>query len=508
MSWADRLWMSIRHIRGRLVESILVISATAIGVALVAAMFAFIRSYDRQTDYLLSHPAYREITVEVVGNETEITEAAVRFDASVSRAIALGTDDLIRARAGVAAVDHGYLADADRFVVGAPWTAGNRTAIAGQLGAIGGTGGIAGGGATGGRGQAVGAAEGQTRTDGEAALTLPGGATGGRAGTAEMDPEQMRAQFEALLGTDGDDAAVVSELPVDAFSGYRVTGEFFDAYGLRAAAGTVFTNEDIEAGNQVIVLGHDLARTLFPDATAIGTRVRLGIQTYTVVGVLAPTGVRSIETGAAFDRLGFVPNAAAQVQFAGRAISFQRPTRTLRFAIDDSSRLDAAVQQLTLFFDSEYGPGTTRVTASLDALTTERQKLSRILAVVLFLAAAALFIASINLFNLMLMRVIKRTRGIGISRAIGASRREIFRQFINESACMSLTGAAIGLLLAPVAYGLLRTSLIADIGAVDLMNWLYFVVGAALALAVSVLFGVYPARQAGRVDASLAIRSE
>ncbi|TVQ24379.1 MAG: FtsX-like permease family protein [Spirochaetaceae bacterium] len=507
MSWADRLWMSIRHIRGRLVESILVISATAIGVALVAAMFAFIRSYDRQTDYLLSHPAYREITVEVVGNETEITEAAVRFDASVSRAISLGTADLARARASVAAVDHGYLADAERFVVGSPLTAANRTAIASQWGAIGGTGGIAGGGATGARGQGSGAADGQARADGEFGFTVPRGTEGGT-GTATMDPEQMRAQFEALLGTGDDDAAVVSELPVDGFSGYRVTGEFFAAYGLRAAEGTVFTNEDIEAGNQAIVLGHDLARTLFPNSTAIGSRIRLGIQTFTVVGVLAPTGVRSIETGTSFNRLGFVPNAAAQVQFAGRAISFQRPTRTLRFAIDDSSRLDAAVQQLILFFDSEYGPGTTRVTASLNALTSERQKLSRILAVVLFLAAAALFIASINLFNLMLMRVIKRTRGIGISRAIGASRREIFRQFINESACMSLTGAAIGLLLAPIAYGLLRTSLIADVGAVDLMNWLYFVIGAALALAVSVLFGVYPARQAGRVDASLAIRSE
>ena len=505
MSWTDRLWMSIRHIRGRLVESLLVIAATAIGVALVAAMVAFIGSYDRQTEYLLNHPAYREITVEVVGNETEITEAAVRFDAEVSRAISLGIDDLARARASVAAIDHGYLADAERFVVGAPWSADNRAAIAGQFGAIGGGVGVAapergatGGGATGG---------GAAGDGGEAGVRAPG-AEGGRTGAAAMDPEQMRAQFEALLGTGDDDGAVITELPVDGFSGYRVTGEFFDAYALRAAEGTVFTNEDIDAGNQVIVLGHDLARTLFSDADAIGTRIRLGIQTFTVVGVLAPTGVRSIETGTSFDRLGFVPNAAARVQFAGRAISFQRPTRTLRFAVDDSSRLDAAAAELTLFFDSEYGPGTTRVIASLNALTTERQKLSRILAVVLFLAAAALFIASINLFNLMLMRVIKRTRGIGISRAIGASRREVFRQFINESACMSLTGTAIGLVLAPVAYGLLRTSLIADVGAVDLINWLYFVIGAALALAVSVLFGVYPARQAGRVDASLAIRSE
>ena len=111
MNARDRLWLSSRHIRGRLVESILVILATAVGVALVAAMTAFIRSYNVQTDYLLSHPAYRELVVEVVGNETELTEPVVAFDPTTVQEIRLDVEDLRLAKESVPAVSYGYIAE-------------------------------------------------------------------------------------------------------------------------------------------------------------------------------------------------------------------------------------------------------------------------------------------------------------------------------------------------------------------------------------------------------------
>ena len=126
----------------------------------------------------------------------------------------------------------------------------------------------------------------------------------------------------------------------------------------------------------------------------------------------------------------------------------------------------------------------------------------------LFLAIAGLFIASINLFNLMLMRVIRRTKSVGISRAIGASRREVFREFVSESALMSVTGAAIGLIAAPFVFRMLQSSLVTEGVGEGLVSWPYLVAGAVGALAFSALFGVWPARQAARIDASLAIRTE
>ena len=511
MNARDRLWLSSRHIRGRLVESILVILATAVGVALVAAMTAFIRSYNVQTDYLLSHPAYRELVVEVVGNETELTEPVVAFDPTTVQEIRLDVEDLRLAKESVPAISYGYIAEREmlstRF---APGRGGAAAAFGGAGGQIVIT--------REGDGAVIPfAGDGQPPPDaalegapGGAAAAGPGGLVGAvrqaarRGGMGQADAEGRGFDLEQFFQTDPD---VMTELPVESFPGIRTTTDFFDAYGLRAASGSLFADEDLAQANQVLVLGSELARTLFPDDDAVGKRVRLNLQTYTVLGVLQPTSLTDVESGTSLNRYAFTASADAQVSFGGNQIRVARPTRTLRFAVADSGGLEVAARQLGLHFDALYGEGAIRVTAPIEALRDEREKLSRLLTVVLFLSAAGLFIASINLFNLMLMRVIKRTKAIGINRAVGASRREVFRQFLNESALMSGVGATIGLLASPVVFNLLRRSLVADVGVV-VVNWPYLVIGALAALVVSVLFGVYPAGQAGRVDAAIAIRTE
>ncbi len=462
MSLLDRIWMALRHLRTRLVESVLVVVATAVGVALVSGMIGFIRAYDQQTDYLLAHPAYREVLVEVIGAETQLSEAAVPFNPATTAEINLGINDLRLAMDNVPAVSFGYLADATTLSPGLPGVdvmrgAGSRAGM----------------------------------DDTRAIAARPDAA-------ARLDLEQF---FE----TDPD---VVTEFPVDSFAGLRVTADYFGAYGLEAADGTLFDDHDVDGGNLVIVLGSHLARTLFPDSEPIGTRIRLALQTYTVIGVLVASPLHDVSTGTRFDRIAFVPNAAAQMSFAGNVVRFQRPTRTLRFAVADSADLETAFAQLGSHFEGEYGPGSVRITAPVDALRGEREKLGRILSVVLFLAAAALAIASINLFNLMLMRVVKQTKGIGILRALGASRHDIFGGVATESVLMSLAGAAIGFGAAPVVSQLMARTLFTDAGLTATISWPFLAAGALGALAFNLLFSVWPAHQAGCIDASLAIRTE
>ena len=73
---------------------------------------------------------------------------------------------------------------------------------------------------------------------------------------------------------------------------------------------------------------------------------------------------------------------------------------------------------------------------------------------------------------------------------------------------MSLTGAVIGLAVSPLVYQLLRSALIAEVSEITVVNWPFLLVGALGAFLFSLIFGIYPARQAGRIDAALAIRSE
>ncbi|MFW5738406.1 MAG: ABC transporter permease, partial [Spirochaetota bacterium] len=412
MSPVDRIWMGLRYARGRLVESILVVAATAVGVSLVAAMVAFVQAYGEQTDTLLNHPAYRELLVEVVGNETELTEPAVAFDAATTRETRIGAADLGPAAEATPAVAYAYIADPTRFSTRLPGAGAVRAAAARM----------------GGGGGAFEVAPPEGGPDGAAS---PG--AGG-----ESPPVDLGEFFAA-------DPDVITELPLETFGGALVTGDFFSAYGLSADAGDLFTDDDVAAGNQVVVLGSALARKLFPDDDPIGLKVRLNLQTLTIVGVLAPSGLSDVDTGIDFDELAFAPNGEAQISFGGRTVRFSRPTRTLRFAVSDSAQTETALSELQAHFDAAYGDGAVRVSAPVEEIAAEREKLGRVLAVVLFLAAAALFIASINLFNLMLMRVIKRTKNVGISRALGASRAEVFRGFLTESGMMSAAGAAVGL---------------------------------------------------------------
>ena len=505
MSWIDRMRVALRHIRTRVVESTLVIVATAVGTALVAAMVSFVHAYDAQTEYLLAHPAYRELIAEVVGEETQIAEPAVRFDATTAGQITLGVPELRLALTTAPAVAYGYLADATELSTGVPGAEIARGAAA----ALGG--GMGAGGAMGGALRGA-AAEGVPPGTG---VTAPGGgertarefATPGDSGL-EGEPAAApaaRFDFEQFFQTDPD---VITDLPLNSFSGLRVTAEYFAAYGLDPAVGSLFTDDDVESGNQVLVLGSQLARTLFPGRDPLGTRVRLLFQTYTVIGILEPSPLSDIETGVLFDRLAFVPNAAARISFGGSVVRFQRPTRTLRFAVADSAELEQAALQLAAHFEGEYGAGAVRVTAPVEALRADRDKLSRVLSVVLFLASAGLFIASINLFNLMLMRVVKQTKGIGIMRALGGSRREIFLTFASESALMSVAGAGIGLAVSPVVYRLLASSLVAGHIAAARVSWPFLLLGALAACGFSLIFGIWPARQAAAIDASLAIRTE
>lgn len=509
MSFLDRLRVSLRYIRGRMVESILVVLATAVGVALVAAMAAFIRSYNEQTEYLLDHPAYRELLVEAVGNESELDEPAVAYDSETTSEVSLGYEDIGPAMESATTVSYGYIADAEQL----------------STQTLGGGRGLRVAGAMAGREMPMPESAPEDMPGGFPVSDAAGGEPAGTGNDAVVAEDRRTASTDAGVaasdrmptpGGPGFDLeqffaaeeGVLTELPLDSFAGRRVTPSYFDAYGLEVAEGSVMTVEDIESGNQVIVLGSSLADTLFPEGGAVGTRVRLNMQTYTVVGVLAESSLTDPDTGASFNNTAFVPNSDARISFAGREIRVSRPTRTIRFAVDQSASLEQAAAELEAYFDAEFGEDAVRVSAPLEELTTEREKLSRVLSVVLFLAAAGLFIASINLFNLMLMRVIKRTKSIGITRAVGATRNGITRQFLNESALMSMTGAVIGLVASPFVYGLLRRSLITGAVTSATVEWSFLLAGAAGAFLFSLVFGVFPARQAGRIDAAIAIRTE
>ncbi|MCK5156956.1 MAG: ABC transporter permease [Spirochaetales bacterium] len=493
MTIRDRLWMTFRHLQVSLIGSILVILAIAIGVALAAATTAFIIQYNQQSEELLNHPIYREVYVEALGDprtETELQLPVVEMEGNLKDAKLLSVTDLPLVLQSVPGLTHAYIAEGIKF---------RSTSYLMESGL------------------------GEAAVKGIAAMRETRAAAAAKSG---VDPENPKATGEVMGGTKGGalggapggamggetgafvlDLKDVTEIPVDEFFGIFATPDFFTAYTLNAASGSLFTEEDLKAGNQVMILGSNLAETLFPDGNAIGSRISVNWQTFTILGILEPSDIVAPQNGYALNDFAFAPHFL----FAGAA--FGKNIRgqglpTLRFAVEDSDDIQQAVIQLEEFLKQEYPNVNLRVTAAVDKLETERQKLSRILIVLIFLTAAGLFIAAINMFNLLLIRVIKQTKGIGVLRALGFTRDNVLQHFLFESFIMSLAGAVIGLAASPFLFRFLQSALVSGIEQGSSTFFLDLLLGAAIAFVFSIVFGLYPAYVARQTETSTALRAE
>jgi ABC-type antimicrobial peptide transport system permease subunit len=440
MTVRDRLWISMRHMKSGIVGVVLVILATAIGIALAASTSAFIRAYREQTKRLLNHPVYREVLVEVPSfGETELNAPVVEIQLEKWETNYLSMDDMKAAVESAPAVEYAYVLERDEV------------------------------------------------TTTEALMRM----------TKER-AEKMNAVGKAL-----DDDNTLVGLPVESFEGVRTSADFFSAYGLSADDGFLFTQDDLEAGNQVIVLGNGLAKTLFPDGGAVGSRVSLDFLTVTIVGVLKPTSLSDPRDLTPYDDMAFSPREALE-----KAWSKIMPVTSIRFTARDSADSRAAVNQLTTYFANAHPDIHLMITDFVAALRSERQTLSRVIVVLVFLSGVGLFIAAINLLNLMLIRIIKHTRGIGIMKALGSARIDVFRQFMNESVVMCLIGFVIGVIVSPQVFALLQTTIVSGQEFASETFVLDLFIGAAVGFLISVGFGLYPAILAKNTDTSLAIRAE
>lgn len=471
MTARDRLGISLRHMKSGVVGVLLVILATAVGIALAASTSAFVRAYREQTKQLLNNPSYREVLVDVlVFGEAELTTPVVEVELDKARASLLTVDDMARAAESIPAVDHAYVLQRAKVVTTAALMRLEET-------------------------KEEEPASREARGRGESAET-----------EESKDLYESKDTAEPGVAEDSSDArdrVKTVELPVDEFPGYATSPDFFTAYGLSAAEGTLFTQEDLDAGNLVIVLGSELAETLFPRGGAVGAQVSLWYQTVTVVGTLESTPLVDSVDLTPYSATAFTPMATLAKAWGERAF-----VSSMRFATGDSSDAEAAEVQVAAYFEAAHPDTNLMITSRVGQLKDERRTLNRTLVVLVFLTVIGLFIAAINLLNLMLIRIVRHTKGIGIMRSVGWSRRDVFRQFMSESALMCVIGAVIGTAVSPLVYRLLQTTIISDDGFASQTFVLDLLAGAAVGLLFSLAFGLYPAYLAQATDTSSAVRTE
>jgi len=265
--------------------------------------------------------------------------------------------------------------------------------------------------------------------------------------------------------------------------------------------GTFLSSIEVDQSLRSVVLGASVASNLGLGADSVGTDVTIDGIPFQVVGILQPKG------GAGFnnpDDQVLIPLATATRYFVGgtgvRAIGV-----SVADGVDMQSMKDAIAELLRV----RHGIGATDTddfqifdqTQLLQAASTISDTLTLLLGGI---ASIALVVGGIGIMNIMLVSVRERTREIGIRKALGARGRDILSQFLIEAVTLSLVGGVIG-----IVAGLIVSALIGR-----LAGWGFIfdpatvAVAIAFSLGVGVVFGVWPARQAARLDPVVALRYE
>lgn len=267
-------------------------------------------------------------------------------------------------------------------------------------------------------------------------------------------------------------------------------------------SGRFISDYDDDTRKNVCFIGSDVAEGLFPQVEALGKDIKIGADTYTVIGVAKKLG--SV-LGQSQDNFVQLPLATFFKAFGKRS----SPTFLLKVRASKGTPVETVQDQVRLVMRSRHKLNYAQpddFSISSDEATEQLfGSITGMVAAVAFpVVGISLVIGGIVIMNIMLATVTERTREIGIRKSVGATRRDILIQFLVESAMLSGLGGMIGLLFA--------VSIMTIVGRfapvpVAIPLWAP-VVAIGVSTLVGIFFGMYPANRAARLDPITALRAE
>jgi putative ABC transport system permease protein len=274
-----------------------------------------------------------------------------------------------------------------------------------------------------------------------------------------------------------------------------VTDTVPDVFNRPLTEGAYLTSADVSTGARVVVLGATVAGTLFPGEDPVGRQVEIAGVRFRVIGVAAPLGAAF---GVSQDEQVDIPITAAQRLFGVSSI------QDLAVRAPSPDRIGPLSNQIVAALEAEYPGEQFSAVTQTEILGTIGEILSLLTGVVAAIAGISLLIGGVGVSNIMLVGVRERTREIGLRKALGARQRDILAQFLIEAVLLTAIGGGIGILLG--------IGVSAVVGAISplptAIAWWSPVLAFGVSVLVGVIFGVVPARRAGRLDPVVALRTD
>jgi|JI8StandDraft_1071087.scaffolds.fasta_scaffold00071_12 putative ABC transport system permease protein len=287
----------------------------------------------------------------------------------------------------------------------------------------------------------------------------------------------------------------------------QVTGTFPDEallYDLAFDEGGFFDMSQVESRNKSVVLGYEVAKTIFGDDTAVGNSVKINNQNFRVIGVVTESGSRAFTD---LDKSVYMPVTAAMDLYGQRFMTY------VIIQPDGISQNETVARVTDIMRDQHRlreGDDDDFFMETMDESVESVSQITDILSIFLSsVAAISLLVGGIGIMNIMYVSVTERTREIGLRKALGAKNRDVLGQFLAEAICLTVIGGIIGVLC---GIGVTWLAIQAIASVQD--GWTFSVstsgvmLGFFVSAGVGILFGYAPAKQASKLRPIEALRRD
>lgn len=279
--------------------------------------------------------------------------------------------------------------------------------------------------------------------------------------------------------------------------------DYLAVRNFQVAQGRFINDIDLRRTNRVVVLGAEIAKRLFPQIDPVGQQVRIKNISFDVIGVLAPKGALFDSNQ---DNKAIVPLTTAAHQLRGDISPHGIPVTLIAILAQNQDRIDAAqfqVKNLMRLRHPITSDDDLRIYSQNALLETAEQTNAGLTRMLAAIASISLLVGGIGVMNIMLVSVTERTQEIGLRKALGAKEEDILGQFLIEAVMLATLGGVIG-----VGVGIGGVIIASTVSSVATsISPVSIIIAINVSGGIGLFFGVFPAKQAAKLDPIVALRS-